>query len=241
MAGPYQQMIDDIASYESDLVAVEQDLRKSFDAVHALQGAARSAKLKHISSRMYHAKQLLQTIKLELREATRESRAQWEVNVSQHTATIERYEKLLVALQNDAQRQDLLEGRVVDADALNPTQIIQHAAKVQESSVASLARSKNMVQKSHEVGVETASQLHAQTEKLKGVDTQVKDMDQYFAAAKEQIRVIGKRVETDKFIMVMLLLCMLGVIVIIAYKWFHPDSKLNVNVPKGFTPPTSYE
>jgi hypothetical protein len=232
-------MSEDIASYESDLVQVESDIRQSFDAVHHLEGDSRREKLQHIAARLYHAKQLLQTLRLEVSEAPVGARAEWQAVTSQHAATLTRYETLLVALRNDERRQDLLDGRTADADSMTPAQLIQHAARVQEASVASLDRSKQRIANALEVGTFTADQLHRQTEQIMKVDTEVKDMRGHFNAAQAQLRSITAQVQTDKCLLVMLSLIMFGLFVILVYKSFNPNSKLRA--PTGFRPPIGYE
>ena len=235
----YVEMSEDVASYESDLVQVESDIRQSFDAVHHLEDDSRWEKLQHIAARLYHAKQLLQTLRLEVNEAPVGARAEWQAVVSQHAATLTRYESLLVALRNDERRQDLLAGRTADADSMTPAQLIQHAARVQEDSAASLDRSKQMVVHAIEVGAFTADQLHRQTEQMTKVDTEVKDMRGHFEVAQAQLQTISRQLQTDKCLLAMLGLIAFGVFVIVVYKSFNPDSKLRA--PTGFRPPVGYE
>lgn len=232
-------MSEDVASYESDLVHVEGDIRESFDAFHHLEDDSRWEKLQHISARLYHAKQLLQTLKLEVSEAPVGARGEWQAVVSQHAATLTRFDNLLVALRNDEQRQDLLAGRTADADSMTPAQLIQHAARVQEDSAASLDRSKQMVVQARDAATFTADQLHRQTEQMTKVDAEVKDMRGHFVAAQAQIRTISRQVQTDRCLLFMLGLIAFGVVVILAYKSFNPDSKLRA--PAAFRPPTAYE
>jgi SNARE protein len=232
-------MSEDLASYETDLVVVEKDIRQSFDAVHQLEGDGRADKLQHIASRLYHAKQLLQTLRLEVNEAPVDTRAQWQAQVSQHASALQRYDNLYIALRNDTKRQDLLDGRVADADSMTPAQLIQHAARVQEDTVISIGRSKHMVDSAREVGTFTADQLRKQTEQMQQVDTNIKDMSAHFSAAQGQLRAIAKRLETDKCLLGMLAFILLGVVVILAYKSIFPNARLNA--PKGFTPPIGYE
>lgn len=234
----YAEMQEDISSYETDLIVVEKEIRLAFDAVHQLEGDARAQKLRHVGSRLYHAKQLLQTLRLEIVEAQGESRAHWQGVAAQHAATLQRFDSLLVALQNDERWQDMLVGRSADADTLTPMQLIQHAAHVQEQSVESLARSKQMVHSARVTGAFTADQLHRQTEQMQQVDSDIKDMKFHFAAASSQIRSIRKRIETDKALAVMLFLIVLGIFVIIVYKFFNPNA--NFNTPKGLQPPVGY-
>ncbi|KAG8470279.1 hypothetical protein KFE25_008700 [Diacronema lutheri] len=234
----YAEMLEDISSYEADLVSVEKDIRTSFDAVHHLEGDARGEKLRHIASRLYHAKQLLQTLRLEVVETPTESRAEWQAIVAQHAASLHRYDNLLGALQNDGRWQDMLGGRTADADTLTPAQLIQQAAQVQVQSVESLGRSKQMVHNAREVGTFTADQLRRQTEQMQHVDSDIKDMRFHFAAATRQIQNVRRQVETDKCLAAMLLFIVLGIVVIIVYKTFNPNSKLNT--PKGLQPPIGY-
>ncbi|KAJ1625512.1 hypothetical protein T492DRAFT_1039290 [Pavlovales sp. CCMP2436] len=234
----YAEMQEDISSYEADLAAVEKEIRLSFDAVHSLEGDSRVEKLRHIASHLYHAKQLLQTLRLEVAE-TADAKAQWQGSLAQHTATLQRFDSLLPALQNDERWQDMLGGGELAADTLTPAQLIQHAAQVQEQSVESLTRSKRMVSGARETGAFTADQLRRQTEQMQRVDGNVKDMNFHFDAAKAQISNITKQLETDKCFLALIFLIIMGIVVIIIYKAFNPNSKLNM--PKGFQSPVEYQ
>lgn len=235
----YAEMEEDISTYEADLADVEKDVRASFDAVHELEGEPREQKLRHIASQLYHAKQLLQTLRLEIAEAQPDSRAHWQGVASQHAAALQRFDNLLGALQNDERWQEMLGGRAADVDTLTPSQLIQHAAQVQEQSVESLGRSRKMVLDAREAGAFTADQLRRQTEQMQQVDSDIKDMKFHFAAAGTQITKVRKHVETDKCLALMLVLIVVGVLVIIVYKWFHPDAA-QFKTPTGLQPPIGY-
>ena len=81
-------------------------------------------------------------------------------------------------------------------------EVLQEAGKVQDQSLGALARMKQNIAASKEVGAATAAQLEAQTRQLKNIDTDVMKVKSNLSRADLLLRAFMRKIMTDKIIMI---------------------------------------
>lgn len=101
---------------------------------------------------------------------------------------------------------------IVDADEMTAKDLVGHAKVVQGESKASTSRTKQILDQTLAVGVETSAALQKQTEQLANVDQKLDDMESNLKRADKQIRVFLRRMATDKVVMALVFLVIVGII-----------------------------
>lgn len=114
----------------------------------------------------------------------------------------------------------------IGVDGQEPTtaQVLAQGHKIQDESLASVARTKAMLAASNDIADETAVKLQGQSEQLKVIGAGVDDVEANLNRADIQIRRFMRKMMTDKLIMCMLFLIICGVIFMIIWNWINPDA-----------------
>ncbi|KAG6782431.1 hypothetical protein POTOM_011831 [Populus tomentosa] len=95
---------------------------------------------------------------------------------------------------------------------------------------------KAVVQETINVGTETAAALKAQTEQMSRIVNELDSIHFSIKKASQMVKEIGRQVATDKCIMALLFLIVVGVIAIIIVKLVNPSNKDIRDIP-GLAPP----
>lgn len=138
-----------------------------------------------------------------------------------------------------------------NADEMTAKQLVDEGKAVQQESKASTNRAKQVLQTTIQIGQDTSEALKKQTEQLENVDKTMDLLESNLKRADKQIRIFLRRMATDKVIMGLMLLIVLGIVgAIVAYYTqkavnhqtssgpFNPfgDGK-NVGIPTATTTP----
>ncbi|KAM7530908.1 hypothetical protein LguiB_034318 [Lonicera macranthoides] len=140
------------------------------------------------------------------------------------------------------------EANVLLASSMTNQQLMDHGHQMMDETDQSIERSKQasalqkkdsnilVVNDTINVGTETAAALKAQTEQMSRIVNELDSIQFSMKKASKLVKQIGRQVATDRFIMVMLGMIVLGVIAIIIVKLVHPNNKDIQDIP-GLAPP----
>jgi len=130
------------------------------------------------------------------------------------------------------------EENVLLASNLTNQQLMQHGDHLLDDTDQAIARSKQTVQETINVGTETAAALKAQTEQMSRVVNELDSIHFSMKKASKLVKEIGRQVATDRCIMALLFLIVAGVIAVIIVKIVNPHNKDIPDIP-GLAPPVS--
>ncbi|KAF8772073.1 hypothetical protein HU200_006066 [Digitaria exilis] len=130
------------------------------------------------------------------------------------------------------------EENVLLASNMTNQQLMDQGNQLMDETDQAIARSKQTVQETINVGTETAAALKAQTEQMSRVVNELDSIHFSIKKASQLVKEIGRQVATDRCIMAMLFLIVAGVIAIIIVKIVNPHNKDIPNIP-GLAPPVS--
>ncbi|VAI90304.1 unnamed protein product [Triticum turgidum subsp. durum] len=130
------------------------------------------------------------------------------------------------------------EENVLLASNMTNQQLMQHGDNLMDETDQALARSKQTVQETINVGTETAAALKAQTEQMSRVVNELDSIHFSMKKASKLVKEIGRQVATDRCIMGLLFLIVAGVIAVIIVKIVNPHNKDIPDLP-GLAPPVS--
>ncbi|CAH9086623.1 unnamed protein product [Cuscuta europaea] len=97
-------------------------------------------------------------------------------------------------------------------------------------------RAQKVVQETINVGTETAATLKEQTEQMSRIVNELDTIHFSMKKASKLVKELGRQVATDRCIMAMLSMIVLGVIAIIIVKMVNPNNKDIRDIP-GLAPP----
>ncbi|KDO57015.1 hypothetical protein CISIN_1g0429962mg, partial [Citrus sinensis] len=115
-------------------------------------------------------------------------------------------------------------------------QLMDSGNRMMDETDQAIERSKQVVHETINVGTETAAVLKAQTEQMSRIVNELDSIHFSIKKASQLVKEIGRQVATDKCIMAMLFLIVIGVIAIIIVKLVNPNNKDIRDIP-GLAPP----
>ncbi|KAH8513988.1 hypothetical protein H0E87_007016 [Populus deltoides] len=137
------------------------------------------------------------------------------------------------ALLGDVQKFDSYE---LQLSAMTNQQLVDHGNQMMDETDQAIERGKKVVQDTINVGTETAAALKAQTEQMSRIVNELDSIHFSIKKASQMVKEIGRQVATDKCIMALLFLIVVGVIAIIIVKLVDPSNKDIRDIP-GLAPP----
>ncbi|CAN1333881.1 Novel plant SNARE 11 [Linum perenne] len=120
--------------------------------------------------------------------------------------------------------------------AMTNEQLMDQGHHMMDETDQALERGKKIVQETIDVGTETAASLKTQTEQMSRVVNELDSIHFSMKRASKLVKEIGRQFATDKAIMSMLFLIVLGIITIIIVKIMDPTNKDIQDIP-GLAPP----
>lgn len=105
--------------------------------------------------------------------------------------------------------------------------MIQIGNAIQKKGTESLMRTLEKVNASNQIADEIALELHKQLEQIENSTKTVTDTRSEVKKANEYLRYFAKELYADKFIMCLMILCMIAILVIIVLKFVNGSSDSN--------------
>ena len=206
------------------VLRVEQKL--DWDAKQA--GAPYAVKMEEIlriKTLIDKARGVLQNFKVELRELDREDLAVYQPKTRQHQVALDELTRNLNFVKSSVEKEELARGGSKEAgsaghEVKEAKQFIEMAQKTQEEDKEGVKRMQRMVMESEEVGVATNIKLKMQTEQLKNIGVDVATVQARMKDANKLLNSIGRRMQTDKFLMVMIVAMLITILGILITKFF---------------------
>ncbi|KAG6485273.1 hypothetical protein ZIOFF_053807 [Zingiber officinale] len=104
------------------------------------------------------------------------------------------------------------------ASSMTNQQLMDHGNHMMDETDQTIDRAKKVVEETINVGAETAASLKAQTEQMSRIVNELDSIQFSIKKASKLVKEIGRQVATDRCIMAMLFLIVMGVIAIIIVK-----------------------
>ncbi|KAJ4840174.1 hypothetical protein Tsubulata_045857 [Turnera subulata] len=170
-----------------------------------------------------------------VRDANRQSRPLEELTTNKrvHTASLENNKRVDLF---EGPNEELNEENVLLASSMTNQQLMDHGNQMMDDNDQAIERGKKIVQDTINVGTETAAALKAQTEQMSRIVNELDSIHCSIKKASKLVKEIGRQVATDKCIMALLTLIVIGVIAIIIVKLVNPNNKDIQGIP-GLAPP----
>ncbi|EPS72102.1 hypothetical protein M569_02658, partial [Genlisea aurea] len=122
------------------------------------------------------------------------------------------------------------------ASEMSNQELVDNGLKTLDETDQAIERSKQVVHQTIEVGTQTAATLKGQTDQMGRIVNELDTIQFSIKKATQLVKEIGRKVATDKCIMLFLFLIVCGVIAIIVVKIVNPNNKSIRTIP-GLAPP----
>ncbi|GAB4857731.1 Novel plant SNARE 11 [Ancistrocladus abbreviatus] len=242
---------EELGELDGQISDIFRALSNGFQKLEKIKESNRqSRQLEELTDKMRECKRLIKEFDHEVKDL--ESRNDPSTNKMLHEKKQSMIKELnsYVALKKqyatnlETKRVDLFEGpnegigeeNVLLASSMTNQQLIDHGNRTMDETDQAIERGKKIVKETIDVGTETAAALKAQTEQMSRIVNELDSIHFSIKRASKLVKEIGRQVATDRCIMAMLFIIVLGVIAIIIVKLVHPNNKDIRDIP-GLAPP----
>lgn len=242
---------DELAEIEGQISDIFRALSNGFQKLEKVKDSNRqSRQLEELTEKMRECKRLIKEFDREVKDLDYKNDPETNKMLNERKQSMIKELNSYVALKKqyanslENKRVELFEGpgegfaedNVLLASSMTNQQLMDHGNKMMDETDQAIERSKQVVHNTIDVGTETAAALKAQTEQMSRIVNELDSIHFSIKKASKLVKEIGRQVATDKCIMAMLFLIVIGVIAIIIVKIVNPNNKDIRDIP-GLAPP----
>ncbi|CAN1333879.1 Novel plant SNARE 11 [Linum perenne] len=224
---------EEIAEIDGQISDIFRALSNGFQKLEKVKDASRRSRhLEELTDKMRECKRLIKEFDKEVKNLESRNDAMTNRTLNEKKQSMIKELNSYVALKKqhryavDHKRVDLFDGpgegfhddNVMLASSMTNEQLMDQGHHMMDETDQALERGKKIVQETIDVGTETAASLKTQTEQMSRVVNELDSIHFSMKRASKLVKEIGRQFATDKAIMSMLFLIVLGIITIIIVK-----------------------
>ncbi|XP_077232681.1 putative plant SNARE 11 [Tasmannia lanceolata] len=244
---------DELANIDGQISDIFRALSNGFQKLEKIKDSNRqSRQLEELTGKMRECKRLIKEFDREVKEEEGRNAPDTNRMLNEKKQSMIKELNSYVALKKqyasslETKRVDLFDGpgggegfgeeNVLLASTMNNQQLVDGGNRMMDETDQAIERSKKVVEDTVNVGAETAAALKAQTEQMSRIVNELDSIHFSIKKASQLVKEIGRQVATDRCIMALLFLIVMGVIAIIIVKLVNPNNKDIRDIP-GLAPP----
>lgn len=248
---PLSSISEELAEIDGQISDIFRALSNGFQKLEKIKDSNRqSRQLEELTEKMRECKRLIKEFDREVKDMESRNDPNTNKMLNEKKQSLIKELNSYVALKKqytanlDNKRIDLFDGpaeehgeeNVLLASNMTNQQLMDNGHRMMDETDQAIERSKKVVQDTVNVGTETAAALKAQTEQMSRIVNELDSIHFSIKKASQLVKEIGRQVATDKCIMALLFLIVVGVIAIIIVKLVNPNNKAIRDIP-GLAPP----
>ncbi|XP_047976622.1 novel plant SNARE 11 [Salvia hispanica] len=238
---------EELAEIEGQIQDIFRALSNGFQKLEKIKDSTRrSRQLEELTDKMRECKRLINFWVFQLykndpstNKMLNEKKQSMIKELNSYVALKKQYSS---SLEN--KRVDLFEGpgegyaedNVLLASNMTNQQLMDHGNNMMDETDQAIDRAQKVVHETINVGTETSAALKAQTEQMSRIVNELDSIHFSIKKASKLVKEIGRQVATDRCIMALLFLIVVGVIAVIIVKIVNPNNKDIRDIP-GLAPP----
>ncbi|CAN4078117.1 unnamed protein product [Withania somnifera] len=242
---------EELGEIEGQISDIFRALSNGFQKLEKIKDSNRkSRQLEELTGKMRECKRLIKDFDREVKDLEYKSDADTTKMLNEKKQSMIKELNSYVALKKqyasniENKRVDLFEGpgegfpeeNGLLASNMSNQQLMDQGNRMMDETDQVIERSKKVVHETVNVGTETAAALKAQTEQMNRVVNELDSIHFSIKKATQLVKELGRQVATDRCIMALLFLIVVGVIAIIIVKIVNPHNKDIRDIP-GLAPP----
>ncbi|KAI4377941.1 hypothetical protein MLD38_015493 [Melastoma candidum] len=237
---------EELAEIDGQISDIFRSLSNGFQKLDKVKDASRqSRQLEELTGKMRECKRLIKEYDRGVKESESGNDSETNKMLNEKKQSMIKELNSYVALKKqyatnlenkrgdlfDAAAEGIGEDNGLLASSMTNEQLLDHGNRMMDETDQAIERSKKTVQETINVGTETAAALKAQTEQMSRVVNELDSIHFSIKKASKLVKEIGRQVATDRCIMALLFLIVVGVIAIIIVKLVHPNNKDIADIP----------
>ncbi|XP_047339066.1 novel plant SNARE 11-like [Impatiens glandulifera] len=242
---------EELAEIDGQVTDVLRALSNGFQKLDKIKDASRqSRQLEELTEKMKECKRLIKEFDQGIKDLGYKSNPDSDKLLSERKQSMIKELNSFVALKKkyasnlDNKRIDLFDGpgeglaedNMLLASSMTNQELIGEGHRMMDETDDAIERSKKVVQDTINVGTETAATLKGQTEQMSRIVNDLDSIHFSMKKASKLVKQLGRQIATDRAIMAMLFLIVIGVVAIIIVKIVNPQNKDIRDIP-GLGPP----
>ncbi|KAF5179901.1 putative plant snare [Thalictrum thalictroides] len=251
---PLSAISVDLAEIDGQISDIFRALSNGFQKLEKIKDSSRqSRQLEELTEKMRECKRLIKEFDREVKEEESKNTADTNRMLGEKKQSMIKELNSYVALKKqyasklDNNRAELFEGpgneghgeeNAMMASSMTNQQLMDTGNRMMDETDQAIERSKKVVEDTVNVGADTAAALKAQTEQMSRIVNELDSIHFSIKKASKLVKEIGRQVATDRCIMALLFIIVLGVIAVIIVKLVNPDNKDIRDIP-GLGPPAA--
>ncbi|KAK1282004.1 putative plant SNARE 11 [Acorus calamus] len=245
---------EELANIDGQVSDIFRALANGFQKLEKIKDTNRqSRQLEELTGKMRECKRLIKEFDREMKEEESRNTSDTNRMLNEKKQSMIKELNSYVALKKqyasslENKRIDLFDGGGADgfgeenvllASNMTNQQLMDTGNRMMDETDQTVERSKKVVEDTINVGAETSAALKAQTEQMSRIVNELDSIHFSIKKASQLVKEIGRQVATDRCIMAMLFLIVMGVIAIIIVKLVNPHNKDIRDIP-GLAPPAA--
>ncbi|XP_075488612.1 putative plant SNARE 11 [Primulina tabacum] len=242
---------EELAEIEGQISDIFRALSNGFQKLEKIKDSNRqNRQLEELTEKMRECKRLIKEFDRELKDLEYKNAPDTNKMLAEKKQSMIKELNSYVALKKqyasnlENKRVDLFEGpgegfaedNVLLTSNMTNQQLMDNGNHMMDETDQAIDRAKKVVHDTVDVGTETAAALKAQTEQMSRIVNELDSIHFSIKKASHLVKEIGRQVATDRCIMGLLFLIVIGVITIIIVKIVNPHNKDIRDIP-GLAPP----
>ncbi|KAL3619429.1 putative plant SNARE 11 [Castilleja foliolosa] len=242
---------EELAEIEGQISDILRALSNGFQKLDKIKDSSRqSRQLEELTDKMRECKRLIKEFDRELKDSDYKNDPDTTKMLTEKKQSMIKELNSYVALKKqyasnlENKRVDLFEGpgegfveeNVLLASNMSNQQLVDHGNQMMDETDQAINRAQKVVHDTIDVGTETAAALKSQTEQMSRIVNELDSIHFSIKKASKLVREIGRQVATDRCIMALLFLIVIGVVAIIIVKIVNPSNRDIRDIP-GLAPP----
>ncbi|KAL3645570.1 putative plant SNARE 11 [Castilleja foliolosa] len=242
---------EELAEIEGQISDIFRALSNGFQKLEKIKDSSRqSRQLEELTDKMRECKRLIKEFDRELKESDYKNDTDTNKMLTEKKQSMIKELNSYVALKKqhasnlENKRVDLFEGpgegfveeNGLLASNMSNQQLVDHGNQMMDETDQAINRAQKVVHDTIDVGTETAAALKSQTEQMSRIVNELDSIHFSIKKASKLVKEIGRQVATDRCIMALLFLIVIGVVAIIIVKIVNPNNHDIRDIP-GLAPP----
>ncbi|KAL3834968.1 hypothetical protein ACJIZ3_009704 [Penstemon smallii] len=242
---------EELAEIDGQISDIFRALSNGFQKLEKIKDSNRqSRQLEELTEKMRECKRLIKEFDREVKDLDYKNDPDTNKMLTEKKQSMIKELNSYVALKKryasnlENKRVDLFEGpgegfaedNVMLASNMSNQQLVDHGNNMMDETDQAIDRAQKVVHDTIDVGTETAAALKAQTEQMSRIVNELDSIHFSIKKASQLVKEIGRQVATDRCIMALLFLIVVGVIAIIIVKIVNPNNRDIRDIP-GLAPP----
>ncbi|KAF6135319.1 hypothetical protein GIB67_002438 [Kingdonia uniflora] len=245
----------ELAEIDGQITDIFRALSNGFQKLEKIKDSNRqSRQLEELTAKLRECKSLIKAYDREMKENENRSSPDTNRMLNEKKQSMTKELNSYIALKKqytanlDKNRVDLFddpggvdtynEQNGLLASKMSNQQLVDSGNRMMNETDQAIERSKKVVEDTVNVGAETAAALKSQTEQMRRIVNELDSIHFSIKKASQLVKEIGRQVATDRCIMVLLLVVVLGVMAVVIVKLVDPKNKDIQDIP-GLGPPAA--